>query len=399
MSLAALPPDFMHTFWVGVAGATGLVVGSFLNVVIWRLPRGLNLAHPPSACPGCGKGIRWFDNIPVISYVLLLRGRCRGCKMRISPRYPLVEALTGALFVLAALNFMPHAVSVVVVCLATAALVAISFIDLDLRIIPDKISKPGIVFGIATAPFTVLFARRQPDGWYLPDTPWLDALAFMAAGAVVGAGVIYAVRWLGTAILKKEAMGLGDAKLLAFLGAFVGPLHALYTLVLGSMGGAVLGGLWFMIGKRRHMQAEVVVTAPKAGLEAPFDRVRIREQTVELRGGPAAEAGERVHLTMQLPAARILEDEDAEVRVKGRLTAVARSGDAFDWTIELDDCKGGKAAELAYDRIAMFSISYKYIPFGPFLALGGLALILYGEQIEWFIKVGYPTWMQGVMGG
>ncbi len=399
MSIAALPTDFMQIFWICVAGATGLVVGSFLNVVIWRLPRGLNLSRPPSSCPGCGSGIRWFDNIPVISYVLLLRGRCRRCKMRIAPRYPLVEALTGALFVLAAIRFPGDAVTVVVVCLATAALVAISFIDLDLRIIPDKISKPGFVFGIVTAPFTALFALRQPEGWYVPGTPWLDALLFMIAGAVVGAGIIYAVRFLGTLMLKKEAMGLGDAKLLAFLGAFVGPLHALYTLVLGSLGGAVLGGIWFMIGKRRAMPAALTVTSSKGDLEATFGRVRIRGHSVLLRGGSAAEMGARVHLDFMLPAARILEDEDAAARVKGRLVRVTPAGDAHDWEIEVDEFKGGKAAELAYDRLSMFSMSYKYIPFGPFLAMGGLALIFFGREIEWFIQVGYPTWMRTAMGG
>lgn len=396
--LLVLLGDFMETFWVCVAGATGLVIGSFLNVVIWRLPRGQNLAKPPSACPGCDAPIRWYDNIPVISW-LLLRARCRGCKMPISWRYPLVELITGFLFVLVAVQFPGDAPTIVVTALTCAALVAISFIDLDLRIIPDKISKPGIAFGVLSAPFTAHFALRQPEGWLLPDVPWLDACLFMLAGAVAGAGIIYVIRAIGSAILKKEAMGLGDAKLLAMLGAFVGPMQALYTLVLGCVGGAVIGLIWFAIGKRRAMGAEVRVRGASSDLEAEFDRVKIREDLAYLRGAPAAEADQRVHLDMVLPAERILEDENAAVSIKGTLISVTPAGDTYNWVIRGDPPKSSKAAQLTAERIGMFALSYKYIPFGPFLALGGLALLLYGSHVEWFLRVGYPDFVRGVMGG
>lgn len=387
----------MAIFWIGVAAATGLVIGSFLNVVIWRLPRGVNLSRPPSSCPGCGHGIRWFDNIPVFSWALLLRGRCRGCRMRISVRYPLVELLTGVLFALVAVRFAGDAPTIVIVGLATAAFVAISFIDLDLRIIPDRISKPGMVFGIVTAPFAALFALRHPDGWLVPGTPWLDALLYAMAGCAAGALVILVVRVVGGYFLKKEAMGLGDLKLLAMIGAFVGPLHAVFTLVLGSLGGALVGGLWFLIGKRRPMPAGVIVTRLDDEQVATFERVRIRGTEVRLQGAPEAAVGTRVRLDLTLPATRILEDEDAEVRVRGKLVACTPGTGGHTWLIEADAPKGGRAAQLAAERIEMFSYSYKYIPFGPFLVLGGLALLYFGPEVEWFIRVGYPEWVRGVM--
>jgi len=136
--------------WVGFAFVFGLVVGSFLNVVIYRLPREESIVHPGSHCPGCGAPVRWWDNVPLVSY-LWLRGRCRGCRARISLRYPLVELLTGALFAAVALRFGPVPMAVVG-CAFAAALVATAAIDFDHQIIPDEISLGGLAVALVAVP-------------------------------------------------------------------------------------------------------------------------------------------------------------------------------------------------------------------------------------------------------
>src|SRR5256886_10737057 len=184
-------------------GLFGLCIGSFLNVVIARLPERRSLWHPGSACPGCGAAIAWYDNLPLLSFALL-RGRCRACALPISWRYPVVEAVTGAAFLSAYAAFGPTARFVVAAALL-AALIAITAIDLQLQIIPNAITLPGIVAGVLAN----LGTRA---------VPWLDC----PIGVLVGGGVFVAII-LGYALLfREEGMGLGDAKLGAMLGAFLG---------------------------------------------------------------------------------------------------------------------------------------------------------------------------------
>jgi len=254
----------MEAFHASVAFLFGLVVGSFLNVVIWRLPRGENLSRPRSACPGCGTPIAWFDNIPVLSWILL-GAKCRGCKTSIRWRYPGVELLTGVLFFLAWQSLGDDLSTAIIVALFLAALVAISFIDLDHRIIPDAISKPGMVLFLAVAPFNGLHAAAN---WIDGGKPALNALLNAGAGIAVGVGTILLIRSVGSWILKKEAMGLGDVKLLGLIGAVVGPLPCLYALALACLGGAIIGGVMFAIGRGRPMPCLVDI----AGMGASRDR-------------------------------------------------------------------------------------------------------------------------------
>lgn len=200
----------------------GAVIGSFLNVCIHRLPAGESVVYPPSHCPGCGVRIRSRDNIPLLSYVLL-RGRCRSCGAAISLRYPVVEALSGALLVLLLYRFgLSPALGVYAAFVA--ALVVVSFIDLDHQIIPDVISLPGIVVG--------LVASALGQG-----PPLLDSLL----GALVGGGMLYAVAVGYHAFTGREGMGGGDIKLLAMIGAFLGWRGVLLSLIIGSFTGAVVG--------------------------------------------------------------------------------------------------------------------------------------------------------------
>ena len=205
-----------------VAFGFGAIVGSFLNVCIFRVPAGKSVVYPPSRCPGCGGRIRSTDNIPLLSY-LLLRGRCRSCRTHISLRYPAVEALTGIMFVILLYRF-GWSPSLGVYAVFGAALIVISFIDLDHQIIPDVISLPGIVIGVLCSALG-----------YGP--PLLDSLI----GVGLGGGSLYAIAVGYHALTGREGMGGGDIKLLAMVGAFLGWRGVLVTLVLGSFSGAVVG--------------------------------------------------------------------------------------------------------------------------------------------------------------
>lgn len=181
----------------------GLVIGSFLNVVIARLPEGRSLWSPRSACPACGAPIAWYDNIPVVSF-LALRRRCRACGGSISWRYPVVELVTGAAFLGAWVAFGPAARFVVAAALL-AALIAITVIDLQHQIIPDAITLPGTVVGVLSGVGTGAVS-------------WIDSLI----GIALGAGVFIAIILGYALVVGGEGMGLGDAKLGAMLGAFLG---------------------------------------------------------------------------------------------------------------------------------------------------------------------------------
>jgi leader peptidase (prepilin peptidase)/N-methyltransferase len=213
----------------------GAIIGSFLNVCIFRLPAGQSIVFPASRCPACGTPVRRRDNIPILSYVLL-RGRCRACQHAISLRYPAVEVLTGFMFVL--LLVREGVVPMLAVSASfVAALIVISFIDVDHQIIPDVISLPGIVVGLL-----------------LSACGYGPALIDSAVGILLGGGVLYAVAIGYHALTGREGMGGGDIKLLAMIGAFLGWQNVLVTLVLGSLSGALVGiGLILVRGDDRKV--------------------------------------------------------------------------------------------------------------------------------------------------
>ena len=209
----------------------GAIIGSFLNVCIVRIPRGASIIQPPSHCPGCKNPIRFYDNVPLISYLLLL-GRCRDCGARISPRYVLVELLMAFLVVALYYEFgvsLAFFVGVIFV----AALVVISFIDLEVRIVPDVISLPGIVVGLV---FSLIARYLIHDPSDLVPSP-LSALL----GILIGGGFLLALAWAYEAFTGVEGMGGGDIKLLAMIGAFLGWPSIPVTLFLSSLGGSIIG--------------------------------------------------------------------------------------------------------------------------------------------------------------
>jgi leader peptidase (prepilin peptidase)/N-methyltransferase len=210
----------------------GLIIGSFINVCIWRLPREESVVFPASHCPACNKPIRPYDNIPVFSY-LLLRGRCRACKAAISWRYPLVELLHGVLAVYVVHRF-GLAADTALWALFLTALMAIVFIDIDHQIIPDVITLPGMVIGLV-ASSTIL------------DTGWANAIV----GLLLGGGLFYAIAILSERILKREGMGGGDIKLIAMIGAFLGWRPMLLTLFLAALAGSLIGLILIWRGRDR----------------------------------------------------------------------------------------------------------------------------------------------------
>ena len=214
----------MATLTLIFVALAGLVFGSFFNVVIYRLPRGLNLSRPPSSCPGCGARIKPYDNIPVVSY-LLLRGKCRRCGRKISPVYPAVEALTALGFVLVYLTSgRTLSLEFFAGCLFTSALIVLGFIDARHQILPDTVTMPGLVLALAYAFFR-------------------DDLTFRGAllGAVVGAGFLLLVYGAYLLIRKKEGLGMGDVTMMLMVGAYLGPLRTILVLILASFSGALLG--------------------------------------------------------------------------------------------------------------------------------------------------------------
>lgn len=240
-----------------VALVFGLLVGSFLNVVIHRVPEGLSVVTPPSHCPGCETPIKPWDNIPVLSW-LLLAGKCRSCKTPISLRYPAIELVTGLLFLAIAWRFGPT-IWTTLYCLFGAALIAAAMIDLDHQIIPDSISLGGLLAALVVIP--------AATAWSGGDA--LQAFVRALTGAAIGAGVLWLVAFLHARIsvamgrtfahwpgegeslpTPREAdywlwfpgLGLGDVKLLGMIGAVVGPLGVLDTILASSLFGLLIGG-------------------------------------------------------------------------------------------------------------------------------------------------------------
>lgn len=222
----------------------GLLIGSFLNVCIYRLPRDLSVVRPRSFCPACEKQIGWYDNVPLLSFAVL-GGRCRKCGHRISWRYPTVELATGLLFAWSVytLGWTPEALKY---CIFSAIIVALVSSDVEERILPDEFTLGGALCGFALAwlvPMHVGLAQLIAPGI---RNPRLLSLIEAGLGAGVSAGSILAVAKLYEMFRHREGMGLGDVKMIAMVGAFMGLQGSLLTLIVGSMAGGV-GGLLFIL--------------------------------------------------------------------------------------------------------------------------------------------------------
>ena len=200
----------------------GAVIGSFLTVCVYRVPKGQSVVAPRSACPHCGRKICWYDNVPLLSFIWLL-GRCRACHAGIPRRYPIIELANGLGYLLVVWRFGLTWPTIVYAGLVSVFLV-VAWIDWDHKIIPDVITLPGIVVGFFCASF-------------LLPTGWVNSLI----GLLVGGGVLLALAWVSPFLFGKEGIGGGDIKFLAMVGVFLGWQQAILTLMVGSVVGAVVG--------------------------------------------------------------------------------------------------------------------------------------------------------------
>lgn len=230
----AVPFSDLGPFGAVAALLFGLVIGSFLNVLVHRLPRGVSVIRPASRCPACGASVRGRDNIPLVSW-LVLRARCRDCRAPISPRYPLVELANGALWSLCFLR-APSYPDFLAGAFLVSACVALLLIDAEFQLLPDAITLSGIGVGIALSFFS---ASRTP----------LSAVL----GAAAGAGGLFAVAFVYEKITGQEGMGLGDVKMLGMIGAFLGPSGVVVTILLASVAGSAVG-LGLIAARRGNMK-------------------------------------------------------------------------------------------------------------------------------------------------
>lgn len=223
----------------------GACAGSFLNVGIYRIPRGESIILPGSHCPRCSAPIAWYDNIPLVSY-LLLRGRCRHCGQPISPRYFVVEFLTAAVFLAIWLRFGASWLTPVY-WLAAGGLILGSFVDLEHMIIPDRVSLGGIVAGLI---FSVLLPQMHGVDSHL------KALGLSLAGAALGGVSLWVIGVLGKMVFRREAMGLGDVKLLAAIGAFLGWQGVAFSIFASSVVGSLVG-IYLVLSGDREWQSRI----------------------------------------------------------------------------------------------------------------------------------------------
>ena len=249
--------EFYFNLFAAFSFAFGSCIASFLNVCIWRLPREESVVSPPSHCPSCGAAIKWYQNVPIISW-LALRGRCASCRKPISPRYVVVEALGGVLFLLAYLQWASPAIfrempplgmvplgSPLAMCaywLVATGLILGSFIDLDHFYLPDRVTIGGMVLGV---PASVLVPELQGE------TGRLAALCWSLGGLLFGFVFLWGIGWVFTKLFRKEAMGFGDVKLIGAIGAFFGPIPVLFVIIVSSVIGSAVGIAMMVRGRAK----------------------------------------------------------------------------------------------------------------------------------------------------
>jgi len=251
-----IPPAVGYT----VAAVFGAIIGSFLNVVIHRVPLEESIVFPNSRCPSCGAVIAFYDNIPVLSYVVL-RAKCRSCKERISFRYPAVELLTAAMFVAIAWHDGLSA-ALPFDLVFVSALLALVFIDAEHMILPNAITYPGIVFAlVARVAIPYLSATPHLDdlpslsqGAFAQMPMWATSLAGALIGALIGGGSLWLMGWTWEKLRGIEAMGLGDVKMMFMVGAYLGWRLTILTIFFGVLTGSIIGILLMAWQRQRNMQ-------------------------------------------------------------------------------------------------------------------------------------------------
>lgn len=254
--LSLVPPLVGYIF----AGIFGALIGSFLNVVIHRVPNEESIVFPNSRCPSCAAMIAFYDNIPILSW-LVLGAKCRKCKEPISIRYPAVELLTAALFVAVAWHD-GMSVALPFDLVFVAAMLALVFIDAEHMILPNVITYPGIVFAVV-ARLVIPFLTRTPHFDDLPSLLtgpfecmpiWVASLGGAVIGALLGGGSLWLMGWIWEKLRGVEAMGLGDVKMMFMVGAYLGGRLTILTIFIGVLSGSIIGVLLMARQRERNMQ-------------------------------------------------------------------------------------------------------------------------------------------------
>jgi leader peptidase (prepilin peptidase) / N-methyltransferase len=366
--------------------AFGAILGSFANVCIHRLPRGESVVHPPSRCPACGERIAFYDNVPILSF-LLLRGRCRRCQARISWRYPVVEACVAFLLLAVALRWGPTPAAVAGGLLAAVSVILI-WTDLESRVLPDEITIGTLVLAVVLSGVRTLLERPPGAALRFLGSPLAESLL----GAACGAGLLLAVRAGYKALRGAEGMGLGDVKMIAMIGALTGPAGVLVTLLFGSVTGSLAGGggaalrrLSWVRAERRARRGEAAARAVAGTGGLLIDgSARVTEASAAWREVPgAAPAGQPV--TASGPVARPLV---AFIRLarrraaRGQATACGRlaldDGADFFRVLSVRAVPAGEGLLVLMGRAD--------IPFGVFLAAGSLAAFAFGHPfLVWLL--------------
>ncbi len=372
------------------AFALGAILGSFLNVVIYRVPEGLSVVSPPSRCPHCGTGIKWYDNIPILSWAFLLDGKCRACQAPIPARYAIVEALTGALAatlwfdrVAPLLNLNPAwwalpagalAASFTLYLVFICLLVAIAFIDLDHMIIPHGLSIPGILLGLAS-PWILglIWAPELLFGYHWP--PISPLVSFV--GAAVGGLFVLAIIFIYYVLRGIPGMGGGDVTLMALVGAWLGWPALVFIFFGASVQGLIAAGVARAVGSSFIKDARDVFDedeqaaldarqAAKRASAAPSTETSIETDEAPadapLRGAPGQDAPDGAPLDLGDAAG----EADAVISVNASSQeAVAGTDAGTDGEVDEQEGYGGMGA----------------IPFGPFIVLSALEYLLLGKLL------------------
>ncbi len=377
---------------LGLFFATGAIVGSFANVCIHRLPRGLSVVHPGSRCPSCGAPIAFFDNVPVVSW-LLLRGRCRRCGAPIPVRYPFVELLVALLFLAAGFLYGPTLVAASAAFLAAASVI-LAATDLEARTLPDEVTLATLVLGLVLAALRDRAATGTERD--LPGAVAASHLAEAVLGALVGALFLEGVRRAYARLRGQEGMGGGDVKMLAMAGAFTGPAGVFLTLFFASLAGTVVAGgaallralRWSLEARRaRTSSAGARAVAARAGLLVGDDG-RVLSASARFREIPGA-AADGMRLAADLPTAgRLL----AFVRLAR--TRVRRGEPAAHGRLALDDGADffrvlAARAEATPGGLLVL-LARVDVPFGVFLACGALVAFVAGRSAWEAIAGGLP---------
>jgi leader peptidase (prepilin peptidase)/N-methyltransferase len=265
LCLSSLFPDtsLPWPFLFIVTGVFGAIIGSFLNVVIHRLPQEESIVFPNSRCPSCTANIAWYDNIPILSY-LFLRGRCRSCKTGISLRYPAVELLTALLY-LAVTWRDGLTLALPFDFIFVSALVALIFIDAEHMLLPNAITYPGMVFVLVARVVIPLvtgaphFDDLEPltQGMLHGMPLWAASLIGAAIGGLIGGGSLWLMGWVWLRLRHKEAMGLGDVKMLFMVGGYLGWRLTILTIFLGALSGSVIGVVTMLYEGKRDLQRQL----------------------------------------------------------------------------------------------------------------------------------------------